>query len=122
MSKSTETAWFHTFCRQNRLRLAQSPDNWPIAKAIGKWSDDHFYEGFGEGIVGVAVRRETKKQYTHLKKRLVEKYGCEILQDAETEGTFTINAWSAIPVAKHLKIVKGRARVENPDWLRGHNS
>ena len=105
--KKDETAWFCTFCKQNRLRLVQSSDNWPIARSIGKWKEDNFYEGFGEGIVGIHVRRETKKQFTHLKKRLVEKYGCEIHQEAETEGTFTINAWSAIPIAKHLKIAKG---------------
>ena len=52
-----------------------SEDNWPIAKSIGKWSEDQFYEGFGEGIVGIHVRRDTKMQYTHLKKRLINKFG-----------------------------------------------
>ena len=115
-----DTAWFKLFCKQNRLRFCMSEDNWPIAKSIGKWSEDQFYEGFGEGIVGIHVRRDTKMQYTHLKKRLINKFGCKIHQDGETEGTFTINAWSALPVAKHLKIAKGRAKVENPEWL--HNA
>ena len=67
-----DTAWFKLFCKQNRLRFCMSEDNWPIAKSIGKWSEDQFYEGFGEGIVGIHVRRDTKMQYTHLKKRLIK--------------------------------------------------
>lgn len=112
-----DTAWFKLFCKQNRFRFCMSEDNWPIAKSIGKWTEDQFFEGFGEGVIGIYVRRDTKMQYTHLRKRLVQKFGCEVRQDGETEGTFVINAWSAIPVAKHLKIAKGRAKVKNPDWL-----
>ena len=40
-----DTAWFKLFCKQNRFRFCMSEDNWPIAKSIGKWTDDQFYEG-----------------------------------------------------------------------------
>ena len=104
-----DTAWFKLFCKQNRFRFCMSEDNWPIAKSIGKWTEDQFFEGFGEGVIGIYVRRDTKMQYTHLRKRLVQKFGCEVRQDGETEGTFVINAWSAIdddsvslPTAQHV--------------------
>ena len=54
-----DTDWFKLFCKQNRFRFCMSEDNWPIAKSIGKWTDDQFYEGFGEGIIGIFVKRDT---------------------------------------------------------------
>ena len=71
-----DTEWFKIFCRDNRLRLSLDDDGLPVAKAIGKWSEDKFTEGYGDGVIGVVVIRETKNQFTHLKKRLVNKYGC----------------------------------------------
>ena len=84
------TEWFKIFCRDNRLRLSLDDDGLPVAKAIGKWSEDKFTEG----------------------------YGCTVNQDGDTEGVFLIDAWRAIPLAKHLKIAKGRAKVQDPHWLR----
>ena len=112
------TELFMIFCRDIRLRLSLDDDGLPVAKAIGKWSEDKFTEGWGEGTIGVVVVRETKNQYTHLKKRLINKFGCTVNQDGDTEGVFLIDAWRAIPLAKHLKIAKGRAKVQDPHWLR----
>ncbi len=112
-----EKSWFKTFCESNRLRYRLAEDSHAVAVSSGKWKNDQFFDGFGKGIVGIYVQRETKTQYTYLKKRLIDKFGCEVTQDGETEGCFTVEAWQALPIAKHLRIVMHKARVSNPKWL-----
>ena len=80
-----EKSWFKAFCESNRLRYRLAEDAHPVAVSAGKWKNDQFYDGFGQGIIGIYVRRDTKTQYTYLKKRLVEKFGCKVRQDGETE-------------------------------------
>jgi len=117
MKNAKDRSWFKAFCDSNRLRYRLSEDAHPVAVSAGKWKNDQFYDGFGKGVIGIYVRRETKTQYTYLKKRLVEKFGCELTQGGDTEGCFTIDAWAALPVAKHLRITKHKRRVSNPSWL-----
>ena len=85
-----EKSWFKAFCESNRLRYRLAEDAHPVAVSAGKWKNDQFYDGFGQGIIGIYVRRE---------------------------GCFTIEAWAAIPIAKHLRITKHKRRVSNPKWL-----
>lgn len=108
---------FKRFCRKNRLRLKESEDGLPIAKAIGKFKDDELYCSFEEGGMHLYVRRDTKNQFTFLKKRLLI-MGCEEHSIGDDEGIFRLKDQYAPAVAKHLKIVKGKAKVRNPTWLR----
>jgi len=108
---------FKRFCRKNRLRLREAEDGLPVAKAIGKFKDDELYCSFEEGAMHLYVRRDTKTQFTFLKKRLL-KMGCESVSIGDDEGIFRLLNLLAPKVAKHLKIVKGKAKVKNPTWLR----
>ena len=109
---------FREWCNENRLRLKNGPDGFPIAASIGKYKGlDQFYEGLGEDWVGVFVSRETPNKFTYLHKRLL-KAGCEPLVIGDNEGTYRIKSWNALPVAKHLKITKGAPRTTDPYWLR----
>ncbi len=113
-----ESRKFKKWCRDNRLRLGRSEDGYPIAQAIGKYkSFDCFTDGWGSGWVGVVVGRETKKQFTFLNKKLVS-MGCVPTQAGDFEGAYKIEMDRAIPVAKLLKIVKGKPKVKNPKWLK----
>jgi len=107
---------FKRFCRKNRLRLRESEDGLPVAKAIGKFKDDELYCSFEEKAVNLYVRRDTKTQFTFLRKRLL-KMGCESLVIGDDEGIFRLPYLLIPQVAKHLKIIKGKAKVKNPSWL-----
>ena len=107
---------FKRFCRKNRLRLREAGDGLPIAKAIGKFKDDALSCSFIEGTMHLYVRRDTKNQFTFLKKRLL-RMGCEEHAIGDDEGIFLVSHWRVPEVAKHLKITKGRAKVKNPSWL-----
>ena len=120
MNESTATkhlVTFKRFCRNNRLRLRENDDGLPIARSIGKWKDDHLYCRFEDGKVGLYVERETQNQFTFLCKRL-SKLNCESIAVGERDGCFSLDYWDIPEVAKHLKIVKGKAKVSNPAWLR----
>ena len=108
---------FKRFCRKNRLRLRESEDGLPVARSIGKWKTDELYCSFEERSVGLYVARETPNQFTFLCKKLI-KMQCEPLALGEFDGCFRVSYWDIPPVAKHLKIVKGKAKVANPSWLR----
>tara|TARA_R110000744_G_scaffold254568_1_gene370184 strand:- start:729 stop:1091 length:363 start_codon:yes stop_codon:yes gene_type:complete len=108
---------FKTFCRNNRLRLRESGDGLPIAKAIGKFSEDQFYCNFKTGSIGVYVTRDTPRQFTYLDRKL-QKLGCEPLQTGDFEGTFEVEWMNIPPVARLLKIRKGAAKVKDPAWLQ----
>jgi hypothetical protein len=108
---------FKRFCRNNRLRLRENTDGLPIARAIGKWSADHLYCRFEDGKVGLYVERETKNQFTFLCKKLAS-LECEALAVGDYDGCFALEYWDIPAVAKHLKIVKGKAKVSNPTWLK----
>ena len=112
-----EAKKFKRWCRKNRLRLSRSEDGYPEAVAIGKFKNkDKITEGQDPGWIGVVVGRETKKQFTFLNKKLIQ-MGCEPIQIGDFEGGYRIKFEDAIPVAKLLKIVKGKAKVKNPKWL-----
>ena len=97
--------------------MSRSEDGYPEAVAIGKFkSKDKITEGQDPGWIGVVVGRETKKQFTFLNKKLIQ-MGCEPVQIGDFEGGYRIKFEDAIPVAKLLKIVKGKAKVKNPKWL-----
>lgn len=108
---------FKIFCRNNRLRLKEAGDGLPIAKAIGKFADDHFYCNFKEGTIGVYVTRESQRQFTYLNKKLV-KLGCEPTQLGDFEGCYDLEWMNIPPVARLLKIRKGAAKVKDPKWLK----
>ena len=108
---------FKKWCRENRLRLTRSEDGYPEASAIGRFKgQDKITEGHEPGFVGVVVGRDTKKQFTFLNKKLIE-LRCEPIQVGDFEGGYKIKIEDAIPVAKLLKIVKGKPKVKNPKWL-----
>ena len=52
-----EKSWFKAFCESNRLRYRLAEDAHPVAVSAGKWKNDQFYDGFGQGIIGIYVRR-----------------------------------------------------------------
>jgi hypothetical protein len=79
---------FKLFCKNNRLRLREAGDFLPIAKAIGKFSDDHFFCNFRQGTIGVY------------------------------EACYDLEWMNIPPVAKLLKIKKGAAKVKDPTWLK----
>jgi len=108
---------FKTFCRNNRLRLKEAGDGLPVAKAIGKFSEDHFYCNFKEGSIGVYVERETGRQLTYLNRKL-EKLGCELTQLADQEACYDVEWMNIPPVARLLRIKKGAAKVKDPTWLK----
>jgi len=108
---------FKRFCRKNRLRLKESDDGLPIAVAIGKFKEDQLYCSFESKQMGLYVRRNSKTQFTFLRKRL-EKMGCIPTAIGDEEGLFIVDHFTVPSVAKHLKIIKGRAKVKNPTWLR----
>ena len=108
---------FKTFCRNNRLRLREADDGLPVATAIGKSSEDHFFCTFKFGTVGVYVLRETKRQLTFLDKKLT-KLGCKPIHYGDFEMTYELEWMNIPPVARLLKIRKGAAKVENPHWLK----
>lgn len=108
---------FKTFCRNNRLRLREAGDGLPVARAIGKFSDDSFFCNFERGSIGVYVSRETQRQFTYLNKKL-EKLGCKPKQIGDSEGTYQIEWMNIPPVAKLLKIKKGAPKVKDPSWLK----
>jgi hypothetical protein len=112
---------FKRWCVKNRMRLNRSEDGYPIATAIGKYRRDQFCEGYGSGWIGVSVGRDTKKQFTFLNKKLVA-LGCIPTQIGDFEGVYKIPMNQAIPVAKLLKIVKGKPKVKNPRWLKKNKS
>jgi len=112
---------FKRFSRKNRLRLRESTDGLPIAVAIGKFKDDQFYCSFEPRRLGLYVRRDSKTQFTFLRKRL-EKMGCTPTSMGDDEGVFMLDYFTAPAVAKHLKIIKGRAKVKDPVWLRGNDA
>ena len=113
--KQIET--FKTFCRNNRLRLRESGDGLPVARAIGKFKSDQFFCNFKEGTIGVYVTRETQRQFTYLNKKLV-KMGCIPTQLGDFEASYDLEWMNIPPVAKLLKIKKGAAKVKHPKWLR----
>jgi hypothetical protein len=119
MNYQKHTENFKTFCRNNRLRLKEAGDGLPIAKAIGKFSEDHFYCNFREGTIGVYVTRESQRQFTYLNKKLV-KLGCEPTQVGDFEGCYDLEWMNIPPVARLLKIRKGAAKVKDPSWLRNN--
>lgn len=108
---------FKRFCRKNRLRLREAEDGMPVAVAIGKFGDDQLYCSFEKKHLGLYVRRDTKTQFTFLRKRL-EKMGCTPTVIGDDEGCFRLDYFTVPAVARHLKIVKGKAKVKNPTWLR----
>lgn len=108
---------FKTFCKNNRLRLKEDDDGLPIAKAIGKFSEDHFFCNFREGTIGVYVMRETPRQFTYLNKKLI-KMGCILTQLGDFEASYDLEWMNIPPVAKLLKIKKGAPKVKDPKWLR----
>jgi|TARA_R110002020_G_scaffold418205_2_gene627448 hypothetical protein len=108
---------FKIFCRNNRLRLREAGDGLPVARAIGKFSEDQFYCNFKSGSIGVYVTRETSRQFTYLNRKL-QKLGCEPNQIGDFEGTYDIEWMNIPPVAKLLKIKKGAAKVKDPSWLK----
>lgn len=99
---------FINFCKANNLRLKKSEDGYPIAISTGKRKGDHFYEGFDDAV-GVWVDRDSKRKFTHLHKKLID-LGCEPLITCDTEGTYTVPYKQAMPVAKFLRLIKGRRR------------
>ena len=108
---------FKVFCKNNRLRLKEAGDFLPIAKAIGKFSEDHFFCNFKEGTIGVYVTRESQLQFTYLNKKLL-KLCCVPTQVGYFEGCYDLEWMNIPPVARLLKIRKGAAKVKDPKWLR----
>ena len=108
---------FKTFCKNNRLRLREGSDGLPIAAAIGMYKEDQFYCNLKDGSIGVYVERETQRQLTYLHKKLV-KLGCEPRQTGDYDAAYDLEWMNIPPVAKLLKLKKGRARVADPKWLR----
>ena len=86
---------FKLFCKNNRLRLREAGDFLPIAKAIGKFSEDHFFCNFKEGTIGVYVTRESQRQFTYLNKKLI-KLGCVPTQLGDQEACYDLE-WMNIP-------------------------
>jgi|TARA_R110000824_G_scaffold71504_5_gene182862 hypothetical protein len=108
---------FKTFCRNNRLRLKESGDGLPVARAIGKFKEDEFYCNFKDGSIGVYAGRDTPRQFTYLHKKLM-KLGCIPHQIGDFEGSYDLEWMNIPPVARLLKIKKGAAKVKDPKWLR----
>ena len=108
---------FKLFCKNNRLRLKEAGDFLPIAKAIGKFADDHFFCNFRQGTIGVYVTRESQRQFTYLNKKLI-KLGCVPTQLGDFEACYDLEWMNIPPVAKLLKIKKGAAKVKDPTWLK----
>ena len=108
---------FKTFCKNNRLRLKEAGDGLPIAKAIGKFSEDQFFCNFKDGTIGVYVTRETPRQFTYLNKKLT-RLGCVATQLGDFEASYDLEWMNIPPVARLLKIKKGAAKVSDPKWLR----
>ena len=117
MDFQKQTENFKIFCRNNRLRLKEAGDGLPIAKAIGKFAEDHFFCNFKDGTIGVYVTRESQRQFTYLNKKLI-KLGCVPTQTGDFEGCYDLEWMNIPPVAQLLKIKKGRAKVKDPQWLR----
>jgi hypothetical protein len=115
IAKHIET--FKTFCKNNRLRLKEDDDGLPVARAIGKFSNDQFFCNFQDGTIGVYVYRESSRQFTYLNKKLM-KLGCEPTQLGDFEASYDLEWMNIPPVAQLLKIKKGRAKVKDPQWLR----
>jgi hypothetical protein len=115
LAKHIET--FKTFCKNNRLRLKESGDGLPVARAIGKFKEDEFFCNFKDGSIGVYAARETPRQFTYLHKKLM-KLGCIPHQTGDFEGSYDLEWMNIPPVARLLKIRKGAAKVKDPKWLR----
>ncbi len=99
---------FIAFCDKNNLRRKRSEDGFPIAIGTGKRKGDHFFDGF-KGAAGVWVERDTKKKFSFAHKKMI-KMGCTPLVTCDSEGTYTIPYEEALPVAKFLRLVKGKRR------------
>jgi len=99
---------FIAFCDKNNLRRKRSEDGFPIAIGTGKRKGDHFYDGF-KGAVGIWVSRDSRKKFSFTHKKMI-KMGCTPLVICESEGTYIISYERALPVAKFLRLVKGKRR------------
>lgn len=100
-----ETKW-RNFIDKHNLRWCLDGDRTIISKTISrKWPHDHMYF-YGGDLLGVAIRRDTKRQFTGKRAKL-EELGCELRQECESEGNFVIKIDEpALRVAKFLKLIK----------------
>ena len=99
------TEKFKQFAKENRLRLKQGEDRFPIVASSSKYRGAHLYDGFGDDAVGLWVSRDTKKKFTFMKNRLI-KLGAVPHVLGDMEGTFKVAYEDVMRVANHLKMVK----------------
>jgi hypothetical protein len=105
MATHDESRSFRKICDKFNLRYKLSDAGEPISPTRKRVSPlDHLYD-LHDGSVGVHVSRDTKKKYTFLKNKLL-KFGCEVIQDGETEGNFSVTQCNLLEVAKELSCVK----------------
>jgi len=105
MATHNDSRSFRKICDKFNLRYKLNEAGEPISPTRKRVSPfDHLYD-LHNGSVGVHVSRDTKKKYTFFKNKLV-KLGCDILQDGETEGNFSVACKNLLKVAKELSCVK----------------
>jgi len=105
MATHSDSRSFRKICDKFNLRYKLNEAGEPISPTRKRVSPfDHLYD-LHDGCVGVHVSRETKKKYTFFKNKLI-RLGCEIIQDGETEGNFSVSQKDLLEVAKELSCVK----------------
>lgn len=105
MTKREVSREFRDLCEKYNLRYKPNEAGEPTSPTRKRVNpNDHLYY-LSAFIVGVAVSRETKKKYTFLKNKLV-KMGCEVLQEGDSEGNFSVPEKKLLEVAKLLSCVK----------------
>jgi len=124
MGKRKQAQSFRSMCEKFNLRYKRNDAGEPISPTRRRVnSRDHLYD-LQDGRVGVSITRDTPRQYTFVKNKLI-RLGCIILQDGDTEGNFAVTEENLIPVASQLSCIK-KKRSFTPDqraaireWLLG---
>lgn len=105
MATHSESRSFRKVCDKFNLRYKLNEAGEPISPTRKRVSpEDHLYD-LHTGAIGVHISRETKKKYTFMKNKLI-RLGCELIQDGDLEGNFTVAQNSLLQVAQELSCVK----------------
>ena len=105
MGKRKQAQAFRALCEKFDLRYKRNDAGEPISPTRKRGhSADHLFD-LHDGRIGVAISRDTPRQYTFVKNKLLG-LGCVILQDGDTEGNFVVTEENLIPVAGHLSCIK----------------
>ena len=98
---------FKTFCTKHNLRYKLDEASDPVSPTRRKNCDDHLFCLYKEGYIGAYIKRETIRSYNYTKKKLID-MGCELMQDGDSEGTFSVVKNKATKVARFLKTSKNQ--------------